>query len=154
MLQFHLTSSLVFISCILSAYVSVTGSSYHHPCILDLHLTISHVCKNCIRHFAMSVTAAPKQQSISDHMCCLLHLHQTSIEVMVVTIAPGQQACIKHLHPKSSQDGKVIMARNSYYHTPQINPQHCDQEPKNDKSNMTFRTQQQYIDQRSLQQQN
>ena len=47
MLQFHLTSSLVFISCILSAFMSVTVLTYQHPCILYLHLNISHVCKNC-----------------------------------------------------------------------------------------------------------
>ena len=27
------------------------------------------------------------------------------LKVMVVTIAPGQQACIAQLHPNSSQDG-------------------------------------------------
>ena len=31
---------------------------------------------------------------IFNHLCCLLHLHQTSIVVMVVTTAPDQQACI------------------------------------------------------------
>ena len=105
MFQLHLGSSHVFISCILSAYRSVTFSSYQHPCILHLHLTISHVCNNCIQPFALSFTVAPNQQSISNHMCCLLHLHQTSIELMVDTIAPGQQACIVQLHPTSSQDG-------------------------------------------------
>ena len=103
MLQLHLTSSHVFISCILSAYMSVIVSSWH-PCILHLHLTISNVCNNCIQPFAMYFTVAPNQQSISNHVCCLLHIHQTSIEVMVVTIAPGQQTCILQLHPASSQD--------------------------------------------------
>ena len=31
---------------------------------------------------------------ISNHLCCLLHLQQTSVVVMVVTTAPDQQACI------------------------------------------------------------
>ena len=105
MLQLHLTSSHVFISCILSAYTPVTVSSYQHPCILHLHLTISHVCKNCIQPFAMFFTVAPNHQSISNHMCCLLHPHQISIEVIVVSTAPDQQACIVQLHPTSSQDG-------------------------------------------------
>ena len=93
-LQLHPTISHVFISCILSAYISVTVSSYQQLCMLHLHLTISLVCSNCIRPFAMSFTVAPNQQSISNYMCFLLHVHQTSKEVMVVTIAPGQQACI------------------------------------------------------------
>ena len=118
-LQLHLTSSHVFISCILSACMSVTVSSYQHPCILHLHPTISHVCNNCIRPFPMSLTVASNQQShlcklvsktcmsdtlatgpafilvvaISNHLCCRLHLQQTSIVVMVVTIALDQQAC-------------------------------------------------------------
>ena len=112
MLQLHLTSSHVLISCILSAYMSVTVSSYQYPCILHLH-PISHVCINCIRPFAMSLTAAHKKQScllnlhlqvymsetplifviaISNHLCCLLHLHQTSIVVIVVTVTPDQQS--------------------------------------------------------------
>ena len=88
--------------------------------MLYLHPAISHVCNNCIRPFVMSLTVAPNQQScllnlhiyacmseklapgpvlvfifvieISNHLCCLLHLHQTSIVVMVVTTAPNKQA--------------------------------------------------------------
>ena len=59
MLQLHLTSSHVFIICLLSACMSVTVSSYQRPCILHLHQTINHVCNNCIRPFAMPFTVAP-----------------------------------------------------------------------------------------------
>ena len=116
-LQLHMTSSHVFIRRILSACTSVPVSSYRHPCILHLHPTISHVCNNCTRPFLMSLTVASNQQSyhsvnlflqacmsctglayifviaISNHLCCLLHLQQTRKVVMVVTIAPGKQAC-------------------------------------------------------------
>ena len=34
-----------------SACMSATVSSYKHPCILHLHSTISHVCNNCTSHF-------------------------------------------------------------------------------------------------------
>ena len=57
-LQLHLTSSHVFISCILSACMSVTVSSYQDPYILHSHPTISHVCNNCIWPFPMSLTVA------------------------------------------------------------------------------------------------
>ena len=56
--QLHLSSSHVFISCILSACMSVTVSSYQDPCILYLHPSISHVGNNCIRPFPMSLTVA------------------------------------------------------------------------------------------------
>ena len=56
-------SSHVFISCILSACLSVTVSSYQDPCIVHLHTTISHVCNNCIRPFPISLTVASNQQS-------------------------------------------------------------------------------------------
>ena len=59
MLQLHLTNSHVFILCLLSACMSVTVSSYQHPCILHLHQTINHVCNNSIRPFAMPFTVAP-----------------------------------------------------------------------------------------------
>ena len=62
-LQLHLTSSHVFISCILSAYMSVSVSSYQDPCILHLHPTISHVCNKCIWLCPMSLTVASNQQS-------------------------------------------------------------------------------------------
>ena len=51
-LQLHLTNCHVFISCILSACMSVTVSSYQHPCMLHLHLTVN--CSRCIRPFAIS----------------------------------------------------------------------------------------------------
>ena len=54
-------SSHVFISCILSACMSVTVLSYQDPCILHLHTTISHVCNNCIWPFPRSLTIAPNQ---------------------------------------------------------------------------------------------
>ena len=115
-LQLHLTSSHVFLSCILSACMSVTFSFYQDPCILHLHLTISHVCNNCIWSFPMSLTVASNQQSylsscaykhaclihllltsifviaISNHLCCLLHLQQTRDVVMVAAIVPDKQA--------------------------------------------------------------
>ena len=50
-LQLHLTSSHVFISCILSACMSVTVSSFQDPCILHLHTTISHVCNDFFGYF-------------------------------------------------------------------------------------------------------
>ena len=62
-LQLHLPSSHVFISCILSACISVTVSSYQDPCILHLHPTISHVCNNCTWPFPISLTVACNQQS-------------------------------------------------------------------------------------------
>ena len=83
-LQFHLTSSHVFISFILSAYMSVTVSSYQYPCILHLHPTISHACNNCIPPFAMSFKVAPNQQS------CLLDLHLQAC--MSDTLAPDQHS--------------------------------------------------------------
>ena len=105
-LQLHLTSSRIFIRRILSACMSVTVSSYQHPCtcILHLHPTISHVCNNCTRPFPMSLTVASNQQSyhsvnlciqacmsdtpyifviaISYHLCCLMHLQQTILKAM------------------------------------------------------------------------
>ena len=62
-LQLHLTSSHVFISCILSTCMSVTVSSYQDPSILHLHPPISHVCNNCVWPFPMSLTVASNQQS-------------------------------------------------------------------------------------------
>ena len=62
-LQLQLTRSQVFISCILSACMSATVSSYQDPCILHLHPTIRHVCNNCIWPFPMSLTVASNQQS-------------------------------------------------------------------------------------------
>ena len=62
-LQLHLTSRNVFISCILSAYMFVKDLSYQLPCILHSNPTISHVCNNCIRPFTMSFTVAFNQQT-------------------------------------------------------------------------------------------
>ena len=84
-LQLHLTSGHVFISCMLSACMSVTVSSYQDPCILHLHPTISHVCNNCIRPFPMSLTVAFNQQSYlltcAYKHACLIHFHRTSIHI-------------------------------------------------------------------------
>ena len=63
MLQLHLTSSHVFITCLLTACIFVTVSSYQHPRISYLHQTINHVCNNCIQPFAMPFTVAHNQQS-------------------------------------------------------------------------------------------
>ena len=51
----------------------------------------------CLQAF-MSDTLAPDRHfifviAISNHLCCLLYLQQTRKVVMVVTIAPGKQAC-------------------------------------------------------------
>ena len=54
-----------------------------------------YVWYTCIRPAYIFVIAIPS------HLCYLLHLQQTRKVVMVVTIAPGKQACI----PTSSQDG-------------------------------------------------
>ena len=70
-LQLHLTSSHDFISCILSACMSVTVSSYQHLCILHLHPTTSHVCNNCTWPFPMSLTLASNQQSCNSVNVCL-----------------------------------------------------------------------------------
>ena len=70
-LQLHMTSSHVFIRCILSACKPVTVSSYQHPCIIHLHPTISHVCNNCTLPFLMSLTIASNQQSYHSVNLCL-----------------------------------------------------------------------------------
>ena len=81
-LQLPLTSSHVFISCILSAYMSVTVSFYQDPCILHLHPTISHVCNNCIWPFPMSLTVASNHQSVKTYKhACLIHLLRNSIHI-------------------------------------------------------------------------
>ena len=92
-LQLHVTSNHVFISCILSACMSVTFSSYQAPCILHLHPIISHVCNNCIRPFPMSLTVASNQQSYL-YICaykhaCLVHFHRTSIHNCYSNIQPS-----------------------------------------------------------------
>ena len=88
-----MTSNHVFISCILSACMSVTVSSYEDPCILHLLPTISHVCNNCIRPFPMSLTVASNQQSylkICDYKhACLIHLLRTSIHICYSNIQPS-----------------------------------------------------------------
>ena len=55
--------SHVLMICLLSPCMSVTVSSYQHPCILHLHQTINDVCNNCVHPFAMAFTVAPNQQS-------------------------------------------------------------------------------------------
>ena len=91
-LQLHLTSSHVFIRCILSACMSVTVSSYQDPCILHLHPTISHVCNNCTLPFPMSLTVASNQQSYlytyAYKHACLIHLRRTSIHICYSNIQP------------------------------------------------------------------
>ena len=103
--------------------MSVTVSSYQHPCILQLHLTISHVCNNCIGPYSISLTIAhnqqsrplnlhilacmsdtfaPDQHSYSLNLCCLLLMDQTSIVVMANTIASDQQVCIVQFCTSSS----------------------------------------------------
>ena len=99
-LQLQLTRSHVFISCILSACMSVTVSSYQGPSVFHLHRTISHVCNNYIWQIPMSLTFASNHMcklvhtsmhvfytcsrpvfifviAISIHLCCMLHLQQT-----------------------------------------------------------------------------
>ena len=49
-----------------------------------------HVWKTCTRPVLVFIFVI----EISNHLCCLLHLHQTSIVIMVVTTAPDQQPCI------------------------------------------------------------
>ena len=119
------------------AVMSLTVSSYQHPWMLYLHPAIGNDCNNCIRPFVMSLTVAPSQQSylliahkcmharytcnepvlafifviaISSHLCFLLHLHQTSIVVKVVTTVLDQQACILQFLPSSN-------VFNCYTHT-------------------------------------
>ena len=87
-LQLHLTSSHAFIICLLSTCMSVTVSSFQQSCLIHFHLQAF-----------IFVIAVP------NHLCCLLHLQQTSIVVMIVTIAQDEQICILTLHPTSSQDG-------------------------------------------------
>ena len=91
-LQLHLTSSHVFISCILSACTSVTVSSYQHPCILHLHPTISHVCNNCTLPFPMSLTIASIQQSYHAVNFCLQ-------ACMSDTLAPDQHTYLLKQYP-------------------------------------------------------
>ena len=92
-LQLHLTSSHVFISCLLSACMSFTVSSYQDPCILHLHPTISHVCNKCIWPFSTSLTVASNQQSYSltcaYKNACLIHLLPTSIHICYSNIQPS-----------------------------------------------------------------
>ena len=95
-LQLHLTSSRVFIRRILSACMSVTVSSYQHPCtrILHLHPTIIHVCNKCTGPFPMSSTVASNQQSYhSVNLCiqaCLSDtLARTSIYICYSNIIPS-----------------------------------------------------------------
>ena len=60
MLQLHPTGSLVLISCILLACISVTVSFYQHPCIFHLHPTISQPCR-----VAQSVTCLATDVSLT-----------------------------------------------------------------------------------------
>ena len=107
-LQFHLTSSHALISCILSACMSVTVSSYQDPRILHLHPTINHVCNNCIRPFPMSLTVASNQS----HICklvpykhaCLIHLHRASIHICYSNIQPSVLS-VAHATDQRSSNG-------------------------------------------------
>ena len=84
-LQFQLTNSHVFIRRILSACMSVTVSSYQHPCILHLHQIICHLCNNCTWPFLMYLTVAYNQQSYHSANLCLQ-------ACMSCTLAPDQHA--------------------------------------------------------------
>ena len=105
-LQLHLTSSLVFISWILSACLSLTVSFYQDPCILHLHPTISHVCNICIQPFPMSLTVASNQQSYL--LTCdykhagLIHLHQTNTHICYSNIKPSVLSVALETHQRSS----------------------------------------------------
>ena len=81
MLQMQLTS---FIICLLSSYISLSISTYRHPCKLHLHPTISHVCSNCTQSSAMPFTVAPNQ------LPCLLNLHLQAC--MSDTITPDHHS--------------------------------------------------------------
>ena len=91
-LQLHMTSSHVFIRRILSAYMSVTVSSYQHPCLLHLHPTISHVCNNCALPFPMSLTIASNQQLYHSVNLCLQ-------ACMSDTLAPDQHTYLFKQYP-------------------------------------------------------
>ena len=106
-LQLHLTSNHVFISCILLARMSVTVSSYQDVCILHLHPTISHVCNNCIQPFLISLTVAFSQQSYL-YICaykhaCLIHLHGTSIHISYSNMQPSV------LHLQQNRDVVMVV---------------------------------------------
>ena len=74
--QFHITSNHVCLTC-----------TYNHACLIHLHRTSIHICYSNILPSVLSVALA-----------------QTSIVVMVVTIATNQQACFIQLQPTISQD--------------------------------------------------
>ena len=86
--------------------MSVTVSSYQHPCILLLHPTISHVCNNCTQPFPISLTFASNQQSYhSGNLClqaCLINLHRTSIHICYSNIQPSVLSVVLAADQKSS----------------------------------------------------
>ena len=86
MLQLHLTSSHAFITCLLSACMSVTVSSFQRSCLIHLHLQAIIFVIQC--------------SSIRPSL-----LFVALVVVMIVTIAQDEQTCILQLHPTSSQDG-------------------------------------------------
>ena len=102
LLQFHFISIDVYYICTRPSAMSVTIAFDHLPGLSQLLLTSSYVWYTCTGPAFIFVIAIP------NHLCCLLHLHQTSIVVKSVTIAPDQQACILQLHPTSNQDGRNI----------------------------------------------
>ena len=92
---------------LVSACTSVIVSSYKHPCILHLHPTISHVCKNCTLPFPMSLIIASNQQSYhSVNLClqdaCLIHLHRNSIHICYSNIQPSVLSVALATDQKSS----------------------------------------------------
>ena len=112
-LQLHMTISHVFMRRILSSCMSVTVSSYQHPCLLHLHrpsamsVTIATCHFPCIYQLHLTSSHISLQTCAYKHVG-LTHLHRTSIHicysniqpsvlslalVMVVTIALGKQAC-------------------------------------------------------------
>ena len=105
-LHLRMTSSHVFIRCILSACTSVTVSSYQHPCILHLQPTISHVCNNCTLPFPTSLTIASYQQSYHSVNLCLRTSNNvcyncTQLTGMLGTVALDKRACLFKLHSAS-----------------------------------------------------
>ena len=72
--QLHLASSQIILQT----------CAYKHACLIHLHRTSLHVCYSNIQPSVLSVALALFQQ---------VHLQQTRKVVMVVTIAPGKQAC-------------------------------------------------------------
>ena len=76
-------------------YLLLTVAPDQQSCVLNLHI---HACMFGIKPVLVFIFVI----AISNHLCCLLYLHQTSIVVMAVTTAPDQQACIWQFFLSSS----------------------------------------------------